>query len=97
MEEQNAGSKQISEALKSMNDSTVEVHTASKDMSVKSNVIMQEMKTLQESSAAMKDGMEKMADGARKIHETGVSLDDISSDVKNSIVKIGEQIDLFKV
>ena len=97
MEEQNAGSRQISEALKAMNDSTVEVHSASKDMSAKSEVILREMGTLQQSSDSMKTGMDQMADGARKIHETGVSLDDISSNVKNSIDKIGQQIDLFKV
>ena len=42
-------------------------------------------------------GMESMADGARKIHETGLSLGDISKQVQGSIDKIGSQIDLFIV
>ena len=97
MEEQNEGSKQISETLKAMNDSTVEVHKASKDMAAKSDLILKEMQTLQDSSEEMKSGMESMADGARKIHETGLSLGDISKQLQGSIDKIGSQIDLFIV
>ena len=45
----------------------------------------------------MKDSMEEMAVGARKINETGVTLSEISVQVKSAIQTIGDQVDLFKV
>ena len=41
--------------------------------------------------------MNDMATGAHKIRETGVDLRNISRDMKDSIKKIGGQIDLFTV
>ena len=45
----------------------------------------------------MKLSMEEMSAGARKINETGVVLSDISAAMKDSIEKIGGEIDQFKV
>jgi methyl-accepting chemotaxis protein len=45
----------------------------------------------------MNTSMEEMAVGARKINETGVTLNEISDQVKGAIEKIGSQVDLFKV
>ena len=97
MEEQNSGSKQISEALRNMNDSTVEVQKSSKDMSAQNEHVMKEMGILQDVTENMKLSMEEMAAGARKINETGATLGTISQTVQSSITKIGDQIDLFKV
>ena len=97
MEEQNAGSKQISEALKSMNDSTVDVHNSSKEMSKQNTQINSELETLQTVTADMKARMERLATGAGEISETSNALVGYSEEVKASIEKIGEQIDLFKV
>ena len=41
--------------------------------------------------------MEEMGIGAKKINETGASLSDLSEKVETSILKIGQQIDQFKV
>ena len=97
MEEQDIGSRQIREALRSMNDSAVAVRGASKDMAVQNEAILQEMETLQNSSLMMTQGMNEMADGAHKIRETGMDLGNISHEMKDSIKKIGGQIDLFTV
>ena len=97
MEEQNEGSKQIMEALTHLNNSTIEVRNSSHEMQSRNAEIMQEMETLYESTKMMNSSMEEMAVGAQKINETGATLGDISSQVKGSISKIGEQVDLFKV
>ena len=96
MEEQNEGSKQIGTALKDMNDSTVEVQKASKSMSLRNEKILAEMRELQNATGTMQDSMNVMADGARKINETGNALSSISTDVQGAIGKIGDQIDRFK-
>ena len=97
MEEQNQGSRQISEALRDMNDSTIEVRTASKEMSEGNKQILAEINKLQNATNAMQGSMEEMTYGARKINETGTALTEIADKLKNSINKIGSQIDLFQV
>ena len=97
MEEQNEGSKQIMDALTNLNHSTTEVRNSSRDMLNRNSEVVQEIEGLYESTKMMNTSMEEMAVGARKINETGATLNEISSQVKVSINKIGEQVDLFKV
>ena len=97
MEEQNEGSKQILEALQNLNNSTITVRSSSHEMLERNSKIVEEMEHLYESTKMMNTSMEEMAVGARKINETGATLGEISSQVKDSIDKIGEQVDLFKV
>ena len=97
MEEQNAGSKQITDALRNMNDNTVEVRNSSKDMAVQSEAVVNDMSALKETTEDMSVSMEEMAIGAQKINETGASLNEISRTVEQAIDKIGAQVDLFKV
>ena len=97
MEEQNEGSKQITEALHSMNDSTVEVRNASSEMEEGNKMILDEVRHLQNATQVMTQSMEEMKIGARKINETGATLNTISDKVKDSILQIGTQVDQFKV
>ena len=97
MLEQNEGSKQISLALNSMNDTSNEVKTASVEMAEGNKAILAEIKTLQEATFSIKDGMTEMSAGARKINETGAALSDLSNQMKESILKIGKEVDQFKV
>ena len=97
MEEQNEGSQQITEALHNMNDSTVEVRNASAEMSEGNKLILKEVQMLQNAAMAMSQSMEEMAIGARKINETGAALSEVSGQINDSIGKIGEQVDKFKV
>ena len=97
MEEQNAGSKQITDALHSMNDSTIEVRNASKEMQQGNEMILGEVKQLQNATLQMTQSMDEMNIGAQKINRTGTALTEVSDQIKNSITKIGEQVDQFKV
>ena len=97
MEEQNEGSKQIIAALHSMNDSTVEVRNASTEMEEGNKMILNEVRLLQNATQVMTQSMDEMKIGARKINETGSTLNTISNKVKDSIIQIGTQVDQFKV
>ena len=97
MEEQTEGSKQINESLHAMNDSTASVKTASEEMSVGNKAILQEVSNLQNATTVMKTSMEEMTIGANKINETGEALNTISQKVRESIEKIGTQINQFRV
>ena len=96
MEEQNSGSKQITDALMDMNNSTNDVQASAVDMAQSSKSILNEVRILQEATSTMKVNMDEMALGANKINETGATLGAISSEMKNTIEKIGQQIDRFK-
>ncbi len=97
MDEQNEGSKQILEALKMMNGSTMEVRSASDEMQEGNKLILSEVQHLQNVTFSMKSSMDEMAVGAHKINETGAVLTKVSDRMKDSIIKIGKQIDEFKV
>ncbi|WP_294428248.1 methyl-accepting chemotaxis protein [uncultured Treponema sp.] len=97
MEEQNEGSQQITEALHNMNDSTVEVRNASTEMQEGNQMILKEVQLLQNAAMTMSQSMEEMSIGARKINETGAALTEVSGQMNQSIGKIGEQVDQFKV
>ena len=97
MEEQQIGSKQIIDALKSMNNSTSEVHSASSEMTGSNKHILSEIQKLQNATETMKGSIEEMHTGAEKINETGAALYTISGKVAENIKQIGSEIDLFKV
>ena len=97
MLEQNGGTKQISIALNTMNDTSNEVKTASYEMSEGNKAILDEIKNLQEATFEIKDGMSEMSNGAHKINETGSVLGELSEQMKVSIQRIGEEVDKFKV
>ena len=97
MEEQTEGSRQISEALKSMNDGSIEVRNASEEMTEGNKLILNEVRLLQDATLAMKSSMEEMSQGAEKINETGAALNDVAGNLKESIYKIGREIDNFTV
>ncbi len=97
MEEQNEGSKQIMEALRHLNSSTSEVRNSSHEMNDRNAQIVRDMGVLAEATGMIANSMEEMSVGARRINETGVTLSEISDQVKDAIGKIGSQVDLFKV
>jgi methyl-accepting chemotaxis protein len=96
MEEQNEGSQQISAALSTMNDSSLEVHNAGQEMMAGNRAILDEVKNLQDVTGLIQDSMKEMNYGATKIHETGVALRGISEQMKVAIDEIGAQIDKFR-
>ena len=96
MEEQDEGSKQILESLKLMNDSTSEVKTASSEMKEGNQMILNEINNLQNTTMVIKESMTEMSEGAKNMNQTSASLSEISTHVRESIAKIGQEIDLFK-
>ncbi len=80
-----------------MNDSTIEVKTASVEMSQGNKAILEEVQNLQNATGIMQTSVEEMTFGAKKIKETGLELREISDKMKSSIEDIGGQIDKFKV
>ncbi len=97
MEEQQQGSKQIIDALHSMNSSTSEVKNASAEMTEGNRQILSEMEKLQNATDAIKESITEMQIGAQRINQTGAALSMISGKVADSIEEIGSEIDLFKV
>ncbi len=97
MEEQQAGSKQILESLKLMNDSTSEVKTAGQEMKSGNQMILNEINNLQNTTLVIKESMSEMSAGAKEMNGTSASLSDISTKVHYSIQKIGNEINQFKV
>ena len=80
-----------------MNDSTQEVKVASEEMKEGNKLILSEVQLLQDVTISMKQSMDEMLGGARKINETGMALKEVSDRMGMSIGKIGKQIDEFKV
>ena len=60
-------------------------------------VILEEVQHLQDVTIVMKQSMDEMHVGAQQINRTGTMLTDVSGRVKNSIDKMGTQIDQFTV
>ena len=80
-----------------MNDGSQEVKCASDEMQEGNKLILSEVQHLQDVTINMKSSMDEMSVGARKINETGAVLTEVSDKMKESIIKIGNQIDEFKV
>ena len=97
MEEQQVGSNQILMALKDMNDSTQEVKVASEEMEEGNRLILGEIHNLQDSMSVIKDSMDEMKQSATYMNIHSTVLSEISTQVHESIDKIGKEIDLFKV
>jgi methyl-accepting chemotaxis protein len=97
MEEQNQGSKQILDSIKIMNDNTFEVKTASHEMKEGNQMILGEVQNLQNTTLVIKESMQEMSAGAKSMNQTSAALSEISTQVSDSIKKIGEEIDQFTV
>ncbi len=96
MQEQEEGSKQITEALKVMSNSTSHVDTASKEMANGTQLILEEVNTLKTTSESMKQAMNEMSDTVKLIETAGNDLKNLTSIVSSSIEEIGLQVDEFK-
>ena len=97
MDEQNEGSKQIFDALYTMNNNTSEVCEASKQMTEGNKVILNQIKNLQEITEQRQSCMSLITTGTSKISELGNELDNVTPKLMDSIDEISNQIDEFKV
>ena len=96
MTEQQEGSAQITDALRTLNDSSLQVQKASQSMAAAGRSIMEQVGSLQNETSAMKNGMNEMTSSAEQISETGSALSEISSIMEQSITEIGRQVDQFE-
>ncbi|MBQ8679213.1 MAG: HAMP domain-containing protein [Treponema sp.] len=96
MTEQQEGSTQITEALRTLNDSSQQVQQASQSMTAAGRTIMEQVGSLQSETNEMKNGMNEMTSSAEQISETGSALSEISSIMEQSITEIGRQVDQFE-
>ena len=94
---QNTESEKIGFVLSRMNDSTMEVRDAGKEMSAGNQAILEEIQRLENNATNMSQCMESMTNSAEKIRENGNVLGTISGKLRTTIDTIGEQIDQFKV
>ena len=97
MEESETGSKQITDALHLMNDSSSSVRTASVEMAEGNKEILEQITNLQDATLQIKISVDKMGDGARYINDRSKALSSISGKMQESIGEIGGQIDQFTV
>lgn len=97
MEEQEIGSQQIGDSLKNMNDSTLEVQSASKEMLEGNKLILNEVNQLRESSKDIRLSMNQITDSTNEMKQTGAKLDEIAQTVTDTVANIGQQVDLFTV
>ena len=97
MEEHQIGSKQIIDALQSMNDSTAEVKSSSAKMSEDNRHILAKVKKLQSTALTIKDSIDRMQENSTAADESRKMFSAISGDITDSVKEIGGKIGLFKV
>ena len=97
MDEQSEGSKQIGEALGYMNDATVQVRDASDDVDSARKSIINNVDSLKASSDSVHSHVRAMKDSVSHIEEDDEELLRIATSINDTIYRIGNQVDQFKV
>lgn len=97
MEEQQSGSQQILEALQNMNNSTTEVRGAAAEMTHGGELIMKDIQNLQESMESINTAVSEITSGTDYVNTTTNNLKEISSSLAESITRIGNDVNQFKV
>jgi methyl-accepting chemotaxis protein len=97
MEEQNAGSQQILEAIGQLNEVTRMVKNGSAEMLEGSQQVIQESKNLEMMSEEINNGMKEMADGTDQITVAVNRVNTISGENKESINVLVGEVSKFKV
>jgi methyl-accepting chemotaxis protein len=97
MEEQSAGSKQILEAIGSLNDATQLVKGSSAEMLEGSKQVIQESKNLESATQEITNGMNEMAAGADQINVAVTRVNSISGENKGSIDVLVREVSKFRV
>ena len=97
MEEQQAGSQQILEALEEMNNSTSEVRGAGEEMSKGGEGIIRDVSNIQESMNNIEKAVSEINEGTNYVNESTKQLRNISASLNVAIKRIKDDVDLFKV
>jgi methyl-accepting chemotaxis protein len=97
MEEQGHGSKQILEAIGTLNELTQQVKKGSVKMLAGSKEVIQESKRLDEVTRQLSGGMTEMASSSNHINSAVKSVNDISFQNKDHIDALVSEVSKFKV
>jgi methyl-accepting chemotaxis protein len=97
MEEQNAGSRQILEAIEQLNSITQMVKGGSTEMLEGSNEVINESKNLEAVTTEISNGINEMAIGAHQINEALNRVSEISTTNKENINILVQEVSRFKV
>lgn len=97
MDEQSAGSKQISEALSYMNDSASKVEESANDVDKARGEIVENMEKLHTSAESVGTELKTIEKSVKVIEEGDNSLMSIATSISESIYRVTSQIDQFKV
>ena len=97
MEEQGVGSKQILKAIDELNDITRQVKDGSQEMLSGSKEVIQETKNLEHVTQEITGGINEMASGADQINTAVAHINEISSQNKESINILVQEVSRFKV
>ena len=97
MEEQGVGSKQILEAIGSVNEITRMVTDGSHEMLEGSSEVIRESKNLEKSTQEITGGMNEMALGAEQINSAINAVNELCSRNRESIGMLVKEVSRFKV
>jgi methyl-accepting chemotaxis protein len=97
MEEQDAGSKQILEAIGSLTEATQMVKGGSEEMLEGSKQVIQESRNLELATQEITNGMNEMATGADQINVAVNRVNTISGENKENIDVLVREVSKFKV
>jgi methyl-accepting chemotaxis protein len=97
MEEQNEGSKNILEAVSSLNDITGHVKEESRRMILNSREVINESRNLDQVTREITGGVNEMAAGAQQVNTAVNKINDISAKNKENIGLLVKEVSMFKV
>ncbi len=97
MEEQQAGSQQILEALQAMNESTSKVRDAGNEMTRSGETIKGDVTELRDSMSNISTAVSDINEGTNYVNESTGTLRSTSDKLRAAIKKISDDVDLFKV
>ncbi|GHU26591.1 methyl-accepting chemotaxis protein [Spirochaetia bacterium] len=97
MEEQEAGSQQILEAIGKLNEITQLVKDGATEMLQGSKEVIKESKNLESLTHEINEGMSEMASGAEQINSAVDHVNDMSNDNRENINVLVREVSRFKV
>ena len=97
MEEQSQGSKQVLEAVGSLNDITQHVKSESVEMRTGSTEVINESKNLEQITQEITSGMNEMASGADQINAAVNKVNDLTVANHERVTILMKEVERFKV
>lgn len=97
MEEQENGSKQISDSLLTLNNSSSDVRSASREMNESSRTILGEVQFLQNATGEMGGGMDELDKKNGSLKNASGALSSLSKEMDDAIGNLRESLDMFKI